>query len=61
MTANLRIGGVIHTYQKYDPQRFPSPTQPPRRATRAVANRGEGECPRTRPVHNRLSRRTSVR
>lgn len=22
-------GGVIHTYQKYDPQRFPSPTQPP--------------------------------
>lgn len=24
-----RTGGVIHTYQKYDPQRFPSPTQPP--------------------------------
>lgn len=23
------IGGVVHTYQKYDPQRFPSPTQPP--------------------------------
>ena len=23
------IGGVIHTYQKYDPQNFPSPTQPP--------------------------------
>ncbi len=23
------LGGVIHTYQKYDPQRFPSPTQPP--------------------------------
>ncbi|MFO0872210.1 MAG: VWA domain-containing protein [Pirellulales bacterium] len=22
-------GGVIHTYQKYDPQHFPSPTQPP--------------------------------
>jgi len=22
-------GGVIHTYQKYDPARFPSPTQPP--------------------------------
>lgn len=24
-----RLGGVIHTYQKYDPQKFPSPTQPP--------------------------------
>ncbi|MEZ6119554.1 MAG: hypothetical protein R3C28_23710 [Pirellulaceae bacterium] len=24
-----QIGGVIHTYQKFDPQRFPSPTQPP--------------------------------
>lgn len=23
------VGGVIHTYQKYDPQSFPSPTQPP--------------------------------
>lgn len=23
------LGGVIHTYQKYDPQSFPSPTQPP--------------------------------
>ncbi len=23
------LGGVIHTYQKYDPKRFPSPTQPP--------------------------------
>lgn len=23
------LGGVIHTYQKYDPQQFPSPTQPP--------------------------------
>ena len=23
------LGGVIHTYQKYDPRRFPSPTQPP--------------------------------
>jgi uncharacterized protein with von Willebrand factor type A (vWA) domain len=23
------IGGIIHTYQKYDPKRFPSPTQPP--------------------------------
>lgn len=23
------LGGVIHTYQKYDPQRFPSPTAPP--------------------------------
>ncbi len=23
------VGGIIHTYQKYDPQNFPSPTQPP--------------------------------
>ena len=23
------LGGVIHTYQQYDPKRFPSPTQPP--------------------------------
>lgn len=23
------VGGVIHTYQKYDPLRFPSPTEPP--------------------------------
>ncbi|MCU0871560.1 MAG: hypothetical protein MUE50_04380, partial [Pirellulaceae bacterium] len=29
MAGRQRIGGVIHTYQKYDPQRFPSPTQPP--------------------------------
>ena len=24
-----RVGGIIHTYQKYDPKRFPSPTTPP--------------------------------
>jgi uncharacterized protein with von Willebrand factor type A (vWA) domain len=29
MAGTRRIGGVIHTYQKYDPQRFPSPTQEP--------------------------------
>jgi uncharacterized protein with von Willebrand factor type A (vWA) domain len=29
MTKRNPLGGVIHTYQKYDPQRFPSPTQPP--------------------------------
>ena len=23
------LGGIIHTYQKYDPARFPSPTKPP--------------------------------
>src|SRR4029450_6572518 len=23
------LGGVIHTYQKYDPKNLPSPTQPP--------------------------------
>ena len=25
----MRRGGVIHTYQRYDPKTFPSPTQPP--------------------------------
>jgi uncharacterized protein with von Willebrand factor type A (vWA) domain len=29
MTRVTPIGAVIHTYQKYDPQRFPSPTEPP--------------------------------
>jgi len=31
MTVNRRAtpGGVIHTYQKFDPREFPSPTQPP--------------------------------
>ncbi len=24
-----RLGGIIHTYQRYDPARFPSPTAPP--------------------------------
>lgn len=24
-----RLGGIIHTYQGYDPAKFPSPTQPP--------------------------------
>ncbi len=29
MANRNTLGGVIHTYQKYDPRRFPSPTQPP--------------------------------
>ena len=29
MASRNTLGGVIHTYQKYDPRRFPSPTQPP--------------------------------
>ncbi len=29
MKAPRPLGGVIHTYQGYDPQRFPSPTAPP--------------------------------
>jgi uncharacterized protein with von Willebrand factor type A (vWA) domain len=29
MPTRNTLGGVIHTYQKYDPQRFPSPSQPP--------------------------------
>jgi uncharacterized protein with von Willebrand factor type A (vWA) domain len=29
MANRNTLGGVIHTYQRYDPKRFPSPTQPP--------------------------------
>src|SRR5271166_101832 len=29
MNDNNKLGGVIHTYQKYDPVNFPSPSQPP--------------------------------
>jgi uncharacterized protein with von Willebrand factor type A (vWA) domain len=29
MPTPARLGGVIHTYQKYDPAKFPSPTQEP--------------------------------
>ncbi|MBX3422953.1 MAG: VWA domain-containing protein [Pirellulaceae bacterium] len=29
MTRSTWLGGVVHTYQKYDPAKFPSPTQPP--------------------------------
>lgn len=29
MSSRKQLGGVIHTYQRYDPQNFPSPTQPP--------------------------------
>lgn len=29
MANSRNLGGVIHTYQKYNPQQFPSPTQPP--------------------------------
>ena len=29
MPEKRPIGGVIHTYQRYDPTTFPSPTQPP--------------------------------
>ncbi len=29
MTCRDKLGGVIHVYQRYDPARFPSPTQPP--------------------------------
>ncbi|UCC32322.1 MAG: hypothetical protein JSU86_08570, partial [Phycisphaerales bacterium] len=29
MKHHQRLGGVIHTYQSYDPKSFPSPTQPP--------------------------------
>jgi uncharacterized protein with von Willebrand factor type A (vWA) domain len=29
MTSKNDLGGIIHTYQKYDPVHFPSPTTPP--------------------------------
>jgi uncharacterized protein with von Willebrand factor type A (vWA) domain len=29
MSTRDRLGGIIHTYQKYDPVQFPSPTAPP--------------------------------
>jgi uncharacterized protein with von Willebrand factor type A (vWA) domain len=29
MKRHDRLGGIIHTYQKYDPRNIPSPTQPP--------------------------------
>lgn len=29
MVKKQSLGGVVHTYQKYDPLSFPSPTQPP--------------------------------
>jgi uncharacterized protein with von Willebrand factor type A (vWA) domain len=29
MTTRNPIGGIIHTYQRYDPKNIPSPTQPP--------------------------------
>lgn len=29
MTQRKPLGGIIHTYQSFDPQRFPSPTKPP--------------------------------
>src|SRR5207249_8086326 len=29
MTTRSNVGGIIHTYQKYDPVNFPRPTAPP--------------------------------
>src|SRR5262245_49895403 len=29
MSEPTPLGGIIHTYQKYDPVHFPSPTAPP--------------------------------
>ncbi len=29
MSRKSELGGIVHTYQRYDPGRFPSPTQPP--------------------------------
>jgi len=29
MTTRHTLGGIVYSYQKYDPKRFPSPSQPP--------------------------------
>src|SRR5947207_13094701 len=29
MTSRPPVGGIIHTYQKYDPVQFPHPAEPP--------------------------------
>ncbi len=29
MSKPDQLGGIIHTYQKFDPTEFPSPTAPP--------------------------------
>ena len=29
MPSKQNLGGIIHTYQKFDPVNFPSPTAPP--------------------------------
>jgi len=29
MTKREQLGGIVHTYQKFDPKNFPSPTQAP--------------------------------
>jgi len=29
MKKRKHVGGIVHTYQKYDPKNFPSPTEPP--------------------------------
>ena len=29
MRSRLPVGGIIHTYQKYDPKSIPGPTEPP--------------------------------
>src|SRR5919204_4887179 len=29
MSVSESLGGIIHTYQKFDPVNFPSPTKPP--------------------------------
>src|SRR5437762_10836511 len=29
MSSRDKLGGIIHTYQKYDPVNLPSPTAPP--------------------------------
>src|ERR1700739_4685259 len=29
MNSRDKLGGIVHTYQKFDPVQFPSPTAPP--------------------------------
>ena len=36
--SHRKAGGVLHTYQKFDPQKFPSPTQPPQDFVSSLMN-----------------------
>jgi uncharacterized protein with von Willebrand factor type A (vWA) domain len=39
MASNRKVGGIVQTYMKYDPVKFPSPTQPPPDIVSSLMNR----------------------